>query len=154
MPSDYRFSGPLVLRLLGAGLAGVGALVLVLVVLTAVLHLPSLVLDAGVLLAAAGVVGLGLAATRGVSVVRLGEADYRIRFVRGAGVRKGPWKDVEDVVTATVAGARCVVLRLRDGRTSTVPVGPLAGRTEDFVDDLREHLDRGHGYRSVPGRRV
>ncbi|MDX6302825.1 MAG: hypothetical protein QOF53_4039 [Nocardioidaceae bacterium] len=154
VPSDYRFSGPLVLRLLGAGLAGVGAFLLVLVVLTALLDLPSVVLDAGVLLAAAGVVALGLAATRGVAVVRLGEAGYRIRFVRGAGVRQGRWKDVEDVTTATVAGARCVVLRLRDGRTSTVPVGLLAGRTEDFVDDLREQLNRGHGYRSVPGRRA
>jgi hypothetical protein len=86
--------------------------------------------------------------------VRLDEAGYRIRFVRGAGVRQGTWKDVEDVTTATVAGERCVVLRLRDGRTSTVPVGLLAGRTEDFVEDLRAHLNRGHGYRTVPGRRA
>jgi hypothetical protein len=87
-------------------------------------------------------------------VVRLDEAGYRIRFVRGAGVRQGTWKDVEDVTTATVAGERCVVLRLRDGRTSTVPVGLLAGRTEDFVEDLRAHLNRGHGYRTAPGRRA
>ena len=55
------------------------------------------------------------------------------------------------VAAVTVAGERCVVLRLRDGRTSTVPVGLLAGRTEDFVEDLRGHLNRGHGYRPVPG---
>jgi hypothetical protein len=154
VPSDYRFSGPLVLRLLGTGLAVVGALVVVLVVLGALLHLPSVALDAGVVLAAGGVVALGLVATRGVVVVRLDEAGYRIRFVRGAGVRQGSWTEVEDVTTATVAGERCVVLRLRDGRTSTVPVSLLAGRTEDFVDDLRDHLDRGHGYRTPPRRRA
>jgi hypothetical protein len=154
VPSDYRFSGPLVLRLLGLGLAGVGALVLVLVVLAALLDLPSALLDAAVLAGAVGVVSLGLVATRGPVVVRLDEAGYRIRFVRGAGVRQGTWKDVEDVTTATVAGERCVVLRLRDGRTSTVPVGLLAGRTEDFVEDLRDHLNRGHGYRTAPGRRA
>jgi len=29
----------------------------------------------------------------------------------------------------------------------------LATRTEDFVDDLRAHLDLGHGYRRVPPSR-
>jgi len=149
--SDYRFSGPLVLRLLGVGLAGVGVLVLALAGLAVLLGLPAGVLGAGVLAAAVLVVGLGFVATRGVVVVRLDDAGYRIRFVRGAGVRQEAWKQVEDVATATVAGERCVVLRLRDGRTSTVPVGLLAGRTEDFVEDLREHLNRGHGYRRIPG---
>lgn len=152
--SDYRFSGPLVLRLLGVGLAVVGVLVLALAALTAAVGLPSALLDAGVVLAAAGVVALGLVATRGPVVVRLDETGYRIRFVRGAGVRQGIWKDVEDVAAVVVAGERCVVLHLRDGRTSTVPVGLLAGRSEDFVDDLRDHLNRGHGYRTTPARRA
>jgi hypothetical protein len=154
-PSSYRFSGPFVLRLLGVVVAGVGLLVLVLATLAAVLSLPPVVLGAGVLVAAVLVVGLaiglGLVATRGVVVVRLDQTGYRIRFVRGAGVRQEVWNQVEDVAAVTVAGERCVVLRLRDGRTSTVPVGLLAGRTEDFVEDLRGHLNRGHGYRPVPG---
>ena len=79
------------------------------------------------------------------------ETGYQVRYVRGAGVRQARWVEVEDAAAATVAGERCVVLRLRDGRTTTVPVGVLAGRPDAFVDDLREHLNGGHGYRPVPG---
>jgi len=154
VPSDYRFSGPFVVRLLGATLAVLGLLVLLLVALVVVLPLPERVAGAGVLLAAIAVLALALAALRGVVVVRLGEAGYRIRFVRGAGVRQAAWDQVEDVATATVAGERCVVLRLRDGGTSTVPVGLLAARPEEFVEDLREHLNRGNGYRTGQRRRA
>ena len=138
---------------MGLGLALVGLLVLLIAGLVALFSLPLAVLSTGVLVALAAVVVLGVVAVRRAAVVRLDETGYRIRYVRGAGVRQGEWKQVEDVAVSKVAGVRCVVLRLRDGRTSTVPVGVLAGRPDDFVDDLRAHLDRGHGYRPVPGRR-
>ena len=57
-------------------------------------------------------------------MVRLDDEGYQVRFVRGAGVKQARWKDVEDVVATTVADERCVVLRLRDGRTTTIPVRP------------------------------
>jgi hypothetical protein len=148
--SSYRFSGPFIVRLLGLGLVGVGVLVVVLVALVAALRLPEVVLAVGFVVAAVAVVGLGVAATRHAAVVRFDEDGYRIRFIRGAGVRQARWTQVEDVVAATVAGARCVVLQLRDGRTSTVPVSALATSSEAFVADLREHLNRGHGYRPLP----
>ena len=50
----------------------------------------------------------------------------------------------------TVEGTRCVVLRLRDGRTTTIPVDVLVGSADAFVRDLQEHLNRGHGYRPLP----
>ena len=62
------------------------------------------------------------------------------------------WKDVEDVTAPTVEGQRCVVLRLRDGRTTTIPVDVLAGAADAFVQDLQQHLDRGHGYRPAASR--
>jgi hypothetical protein len=43
----------------------------------------------------------------------------------------------------------CVVLRLRDGGTTTVPVGVLAVDREQFVRELQEHLQRGHGLRRL-----
>ena len=95
------------------------------------------------------VVGLGFVLTRRTTVVRLDETGYTVRLVRGAGVTTGRWKDVEDVVATTVEGTRCVVLRRRDGSTTTIPVGILAARSEDFVRDLQQHLNRGHGYRPV-----
>jgi hypothetical protein len=150
--SSYRFSGPFAARLAGLGLVAVGALVLVLVGLVAVLSLPAVVLSVGLVVAVLAVLLLTLVATRRAVVVRLDETGYVVRFVRGAGVRRAEWRQVEDVVTTAVAGQRCVMLRLRDGRATTVPVGVLAGRSEDFLTDLRGHLDRGHGYRRLSPR--
>jgi len=151
--SRYRFSGSFVVRLLGLGLVGVGVLVVVLVALVALLSPPAAVLGTVVVAAVAAVLVLGLLAVRRPVVVRFDQRGYHVRWVRGAGVRQAEWKQVEDVTATVVGGERCVVLRLRDGRTTTVPVGILAGRPDDFVRDLQQHLDSGHGYRRVPGRR-
>jgi hypothetical protein len=151
--STYRFSAPFAARLLGVGLVVVGLAVLVLVALLLALSAPQPALSVVIVAGAAAVVLLGVLSVRRGVVVRLDENGYRVRLVRGAGVRQADWRAVEDVVAATVAGDRCVVLRLRDGRTTTLPVAVLEGRAEDFVADLRGHLNRGHGYRPVPGRR-
>jgi hypothetical protein len=150
--SSYRFSGPFVVRLMGICLVLTGLLLVLLAVLVALASLPGLVLLLGVLVAAAAMVLIVLTARRR-AVVRFDETGYQVRYVRGAGVRQARWVEVEDAAAATIAGERCVVLRLRDGRTTTVPVGVLAGRPDAFVDDLREHLNEGHGYRRVPGAR-
>ncbi len=147
--TDYRLSGALTARLLGVAVAGLGALLIVLVVVVGLLSLPRPVLTAGVLLIAAAVVAAGLLALRRGYVVRLDRDGYRVRHVRGAGTTAARWTDVEDVVATLVAGERCVVLRLRDGRSTTIPVRMLSARTEDFVTDLQAHLNRGHGYRRI-----
>jgi hypothetical protein len=149
VPTDYRLSGALTARLLGAAVAGLGALLIVLAVLVGVLSLPRPVLTVGVVLIAAAVVLAGLVAVRRGYVVRLDRDGYRVRHVRGAGTTAARWTDVEDVVATVVAGERCVVLRLRDGRSTTIPVRMLSARTEDFVADLQAHLNRGHGYRRI-----
>ena len=153
MSSTYRFSASFAVRLMGVGLVLVGLAVLVLVGLVLALSLPDPAMPLVVVAGAAAVVLLGVLSVRRGAVVRLDETGYRVRLVRGAGVRAAEWPAVEDVVATTVAGDRCVVLRLRDGRTTTVPVAVLEGRPEDFVADLQQHLNRGHGYRPVPGRR-
>jgi hypothetical protein len=148
--STYRFSRAFVVRLAGVALVTLGLLVLLLVVAGAALSLPGVVVPV-VLVAVLAAVGLlAVVVTRRAVVVRFDEVGYRISHVRGAGVRQADWKQVEDVAATTVAGERCVVLQLRDGSTSTVPVDVLGVRTEDFVEDLRSHLNRGHGYRPVP----
>ncbi len=151
--SSYRFAGPFIVRLMGLGLAAIGVLVLLFAGLAVVLSLPGAVLGAGLLVALLAWVGVlvGLALLRRREVVRLDEVGYRVRFVRGAGVRQAAWKDVEDATAPTVEGDRCVVLRLRDGRTTTIPVDVLVGSADGFVRDLQEHLNRGHGYRPLPG---
>lgn len=145
----HRLAPAVAARLLGVALCVVAALVLLGTVLVAALDLPGLLLlvpVAAVLLLLAG--GYGAWRRRGW-VVRLTEAGYRVQWVRGVGTASGRWKDVEDAVTTTVAGAPVVVLRLRDGRTTTIPVELLAGDREDFVRDVQQHLQRGHGLRPL-----
>lgn len=135
--------------MLGVLLVGLGVVVVLLTLAVWLVDLPTWVLSAGVLLGAVAVLAAAVLLTRRTTVVRLDETGYRMRLVRGAGATEARWTDVEDVVTATVSGERCVVLRLRDGRTTTIPVRMLEGDPDGFVRDLREHLDRGHGYRRI-----
>lgn len=147
--SDYRLSAPVAVRMLGVLLALAGLLVAVTALLVAVFSWPATVLSAVIVVVVPALVALGFRVTRRGSVVRLDDTGYTVRLVRGAGVKQGRWKDVEDVVATHVEGERCVVLRRRDGRTTTIPVGILAARADDFVRDLQQHLNRGHGYRPV-----
>ena len=149
MPSDYRLAAPVTVRILGAALVAAGLLVGLLAAVGAVVGWPGSVILVAALVLWAAIAVLALLLVRLAPVVRLDAVGYRVRWVRGAGVREARWKDVEDVVATTVQGARCVVLRHRDGRTTTVPVDLLSGPVESFVEDLRSHLNRGHGYRPV-----
>ena len=149
MPSDYRLNPALAARLMGAGLVAVAVLVFLGTAVVAILHLPLVVIGGLAGLVLVVVFGGGLALTRAAYVVRLGAEGYHVRFVRGAGVTRARWVEVEDAVTADIAGARCVVLRLKDGRTTSIPVAALAADADDFVRDVREHLDRGHGIRRL-----
>lgn len=147
--SEYRLSRPLVARLMGIFLAAVGLLVFAFAAAVGLFRLPVGILSAGVAVAVFGVFAGGFLLNRRAVVVGLDDLGYRVRFVRGAGVKRGRWKDVEDVVATIIAGERCVVLRLRDGRATTVPVGLLDVDADAFVRDLQQHLNRGHGYRPL-----
>ena len=147
--SDYRLSPALAARLMGLLLVVLAVVLFGVTALVAVLHLSP---DLLVLLAVLGLVsvfGTGFALTRLAYVVRLGEQGYRVRLIRGAGVTEAGWKDVEDAVTTSPHGIDCVVLRLRDGRTTTIPVSALAADREAFVRDLRDHLQKGQGLRPL-----
>lgn len=149
MSTDYRLAPPFLIRLMGFGFAVAGALVLLVLVLGGLLHWPAAVLTAVLVGALAVLLVLAVALPRLAPVVRMSETGYEVRWVRGAGVRRGRWADVEDAVATTVAEARCVVLRRRDGDTTTIPVDILSGCADDFVRDVQQHLNRGHGYRPV-----
>lgn len=139
--SDYRLAPALAARLFGAALAVVGVLVFLTTLVVSFLDLHTLVLVAvaGACLFAVG--ALALAVTRAAYVVRLTPEGYVVRHVRGAGAQRARWSDVEDAVTARVADADCVVLRLKDGRSTTVPVAVLAADRNAFVADVRTRLE-------------
>lgn len=146
---DFALATAMRARMLGAGLVAIGVVVLLGVLLTWITGLPSAFVSGLIALAVIGV--LSLAALVGVRrwVVRLDKHGYRIRGLRSAEVKSARWSDVLDLQATTVGGQRCVVLRLRDGRTSTLPVDVIDGGPNKLTDALTAHLDRGHGYRRL-----
>lgn len=146
---EYGLAPAVRLRLGGIALVATGALIAAVTLVVLVADLPRVVVALALLVEVAGLVALAVALTRRWYVVRLDDVGYRIRFVRGVGRAQARWTDVEDLTTAVLGGAPCVVLRLRDGTTSTVPVNLIAGDREELVDELKRRLDRGHGYRRL-----
>ncbi len=148
-PSQYALAPALRARLLGAGLTAIGVVVLVVILVAALADLPGVFSSGLVVLAGVGVVALGLLLGLRHWVLRLDDDGYRVRGLRSAQARSARWSDVLDLQTTVVGGARCVVLRLRDGRTTTLPVDVLEGDATALTEDLSAHLDRGHGYRRL-----
>lgn len=149
MTSDYRFSPRLAARLLGVTLVALGVLVLVITAVLGALGLPGSFLLVVFAVAVFLVAAAGWWVTRKAYVVRFSDVGYRVRFVRGVGVSRGRWKDVEDAVTTTVAESPVVMIRLRDGGSTTIPVEMLAINREVFVTELQQHLQRGQGLRPL-----
>jgi hypothetical protein len=134
---------------MGALLAVVGVSVFAIALLVAAGLLSGIVLTVIVVLGLAAILGAAVWLGRFGTIVRFDADGYQVRALRGAGVRSARWSDVEDSVTSTSRGQDCVVLRLRDGRTTTVPIGVLDTTRQAFVDDLRARLNKGRGYRRL-----
>ena len=140
MPSDYRLSPQLAARLLGASLLLWGVVLIAVTMVVVLFAAPAILVTGAAALCLVGIFATGVLLTRAAYVVRLTDDGYVVRFVRGAGVKRARWADVQDAVTATVAGSPCVVLRLRDGGSTTIPVELLAVDREEFVRTLQAHL--------------
>lgn len=134
---------------MGLVLVAIAVVILVATALVALLDLHTVVLLIPVLLALLVLAAVMLTWSRRGWVVRLTEEGYRVQWVRGAGVRAARWRDVEDAVTTTVANAPVLMLRLRNGGTTTIPVEMLAVDRESFVRELQRHLQKGQGLRSL-----
>jgi hypothetical protein len=143
----YRLAPAIAARLVGVLLCVVAVLILVSTIAIAVVDLHTVFLLVPVGLTIALLVGTWWLWRVKGWVVRTTDEGYRVQWVRGVGAVSGRWKDVEDAVTTTVADSPVVVLRLRDGRTSTIPVEMLAIDREQFVRELQGHLQRGNGVR-------
>jgi hypothetical protein len=148
MSSGYRLAPSLVARLLGLVLVLTAVLVVVTTLLAALLQWSPTVLLVSAVVAALAVL-LSAWWLRRVEVVSLDEQGYRVRLVRGVGVDRGRWRDVADAVTGEARGIDCVVLRRKDGSTTSIPVTAVAGDRDRFVEDLREHLRRAEGLRPL-----
>lgn len=146
-PTVYRLAPAVVARFVGLGLVGLALLLFAGTAVVALAGLPADLLVVLVLLGVAAVVGGGWWLRNRAWVVRCTDEGYQVRIVRGAGVTEARWSSVEDAVTTYRHDVACLQLRLRDGRTTTVPVGLLAADREQFVREVQDRLQRGHGLR-------
>jgi hypothetical protein len=140
--THYRLAPAVVLRLAGAALVALAVLVVLLSVVAGLAGWPfwPVVVVAAVGLAA--VAATAWYAGRAAYVVRLDPLGYDVRLVRGAGAKRARWTDVAEVATAEVHRSPCIVVSLRDGRTTTIPVSVLAGDRDEFANRLRTLLQR------------
>ena len=148
-PTLYRLAPAVVVRFVGLALVGLALLLFVGTVVVSLTGLPGDVMALVVLLGVAGCLTLGWWLRSRAWVLRCTDEGYRVRLVRGAGVTEARWSAVEDAVATVRHGVACVELRLRDGRTTTIPVGVLAVDRDRFVRELQDRLQRGHGLRRL-----
>ncbi|MET0524212.1 MAG: hypothetical protein ABWZ91_05385 [Nocardioides sp.] len=141
--SDYRLAPLLIARFVGLYLVLLAGVVFAATIVVAIADLPTLVLVVLLVLGLAGLFVMAWVLRSRVTVVHLDETGYRVAMVRGAGVKEGRWADVVEAVTASPRGFPCVVIRLRDGGTTTIPVQALAGDPDAFARDVRDRLRAG-----------
>ncbi|QCX28856.1 hypothetical protein [Nocardioides jishulii] len=147
--SDYRFSPALTARLLGLTMLLMAVVVALVTLGVAVANWHSSVLLVPCIVVI--VVVLALMAWTNGWVVRLSDEGYQVRRIRSVGVPAARWKDVEDAVTSERLGSPVLILRLRDGGTTTIPVAALHVDREAFANAVADHLNRGHGIRPLGG---
>ena len=145
---DFALAPALRARLLGTGIIAVGVVIVIGVLVTWLTSLSAAYGSGLVVLAVVGVLALGLLVGVRHWVLRLDADGYRVRVLRPE-ARSARWGDVLDLQASSQDGHRCVVLRLRDGRTTTLPVDLFEGTPARLSEVLTEHLDRGHGYRRL-----
>lgn len=139
-PQIYRPHRALVARVLGSGILVLALLVIVATVALTVIGAPEWVLVFLVLIYIGAFAALATWAVKTVWIVRLDDAGYRVRLVRGAGVRSASWSQVTDLAATEPKGIPCLELTLIDGGVTVIPVEVLDGDREQFVRDVRAHL--------------
>lgn len=147
MRTRYRLARPLAARLVGATLVAAALAVMVVTLVVVLLNAsPGVLLGLALL-----VVGLAVGAAvavRGWSILTLDDQGYHVRW-RASGVRAASWQDVDDAAATYAGDEPVVVLQLRDGRRTVLPVRLLDVDREDLVRTLQDHLQRGHGIRRL-----
>ena len=144
----YRLARAVVARIVGLALV---LLATVAIVATLAVAATDGSIDVVIAIVVVGAVAVAVGAwwlRRKAWVVRCSPEGYAVRLVRGAGVRQAGWTEVRDAVTTTTRGIACLVLRLGNGGTTSIPVGLLAIDREQFVREMQRHL--GEGQRITP----
>jgi hypothetical protein len=142
--STYRLAPALGARLVGRSLVTLAVLVVVATLLGAILGI-GWWLAGGITVVGVVLVGLwAWSLFRLTWAVRLTSGGYAVRLLRGVGARAASWSEVDEVVAASPAGQRCLVLHLRDGRATRLPMAALAGDPDAFAHDVRRRVRDAH----------
>lgn len=136
---DFRLAPAIGVRFVGAAFVSIAVVVFVLTFVAAAVKVPFIWVLGLAAITVFATVGLGVALRR-VPAVRMDEQGYAVHWLRGSGVRRASWNEVEEANTATHEGIDCVVIQLTDDRTTTIPMPALAVSRDEFVTVLREHL--------------
>ena len=122
-----------------------------LVVLAAVMFVATLLVvgldlssDLLVVLLVAGVVvvlGAGWWLRERAYVVRLDDDGYQVGLVRGAGVKRSRWVEVDEVAAIRVDDVACLLLTRKDGGTTTIPVDVLRGERDAFAREVAARVE-------------
>lgn len=140
----YRLAPALGLRLVGRSLVTLGMLVAVATVVGVVSGTGWLV--AGVV-AAAGLVAVGAWAwylLRRAVALRLSSEGYVVRLLGGVGATSAPWSQVTEVAAVRPGGTPCLVLLLRDGRATRLPMATIAGDPDGVARDVQRRVRDAH----------
>lgn len=98
----------------------------------------------------AGIVRAVVQIVRQPTVLRLDAAGYRVGRQSGStGVRRAAWSEVERVRRDQVDGRECVVLQLRTGGSTQIPVRSIAAPRQEWLAELDTRLNRAHGQRRL-----
>jgi hypothetical protein len=138
-PVELALAPALRLRLLGTGLVAIGAVVAIGVLLMWLVDAAAPFVTGLIVLGGVGVLALGLLLGLRHWVVRLDHHGYRVRVLRPE-ARAARWSDVLDLQAINHGRTRCVALRLRDGRTTVLPVDAIEGGPVRLTELLTGHL--------------
>ena len=142
--SSYRLAPALGVRLVGRCLVTLAVLVFVATFLGPLIGSGWLV-AAGATVAGLALVGLwAWYLLRIAWAVRLTEHGYAVRLIRGVGTPAASWADVDEVVTASPADLDLLVVRLRNGTQTRLPMAALAADPDTFAHDVRTRLRDAH----------
>lgn len=142
--TTYRLAPALGARLVGRSLVTLAVLVVIATLFAAVTGIGWWLADG---LAVVGILLVGLWAwylLRLARAVRLTDEGYAVRLLGGVGTRTASWSEVDEVVAASPAGRPCLVLHLRDGRVTRLPMAALAGDPDPFAHDVRRRVRDAH----------
>ncbi|HEX6232606.1 MAG TPA: hypothetical protein VFZ63_05730 [Jiangellaceae bacterium] len=147
----YSVPVPVALKGIGVGAVTLGACIVAAIVVVALDFSRALTVALWILLGLLAVIslvvlvaGLLRLAGRGVRLV-LDDDGFVNATGPGAGVRRAAWKDVRKVQT----DGQFVSVDLAGGKRSLIRTSAIDAEPKELARQLRERLNRGHGYRPL-----